>query len=108
MTRTDMSAATNVRLAPVAEYGIDPRGWSFFRALSGAAQRGISGHDGTRVLDTARQFHGYTTTPQRFVGLAPLGVAVPLVKDGSVLADETTAFDNAAQRIFAERLRSAR
>lgn len=107
MPSTDMGSAINSRLTTAVEYGPDPRGWGMFSRLSRVLQRGISGTTGTRVVDTQERFNGYTRSPQSFTGMAPLGLAAPIVKSTSVLSDERTAgaLDDTALRIFAERLK---
>ncbi len=110
MARTDVAAATNARLVPVVEYGTDPRGWAMFHALSGVLQRGISGREGTRVLERGAQWNGYAAPPQQFTGVAPLGNARPVVGRSSDLADERAAgpLNDLALSIFADRLRRGR
>lgn len=114
MGRTDVSRASNARTTAIVEYGIDPRGWSLFAALSGRHQRGLNGRDGTVVHGENAQrsptFTGYAVSPQRMTGLAPLGVARTVVEANSTLTDERAsgALDNAGLRIFAERLKRRR
>lgn len=110
MARTDVGAAINSRIVPQVEYGPDPRGWRLFNRLSGVLQRGISGTEGTRVIDAQDTFTGTTASGQSFAGMAPLGQARPQVAATSQLSDERAAgaLDDGALRIFAERLRRGR
>jgi len=108
--RTDVARAVNATTTQIVEYGIDPRGWSLFAALSGRHQRGLNGADGTIVhgVDGQRapSFTGYAISPQKMTGLAPLGLARPITAASSELTDERAggALDNAGLRIFAQRL----
>lgn len=100
--------AINARTRPVVDYGVDERGWSWFRRLSRALHGGISGSSSRTVIDTQRVFHGtIAAQPQEFTGMAPLGAVRPVVKAGSTISDERAAgvLDNGSMRIFAERLR---
>lgn len=113
--RTDVAAAVNSRLAPIVQYQVDRRGWAMFAALSGRHQRGLSGRDGHQTLGledhAGRAFYGVLPAAQYFAGMAPLGQARPYVAATSNLGDERAAggaFDDAALRIFAERLRRRR
>lgn len=107
MARTDVAAAINARVVPIVEYDPDPRGWGMFARLARVFQRGHTGHDGTRVLDLQQRFTGLLDSPQMMTGMAPLGSGLPVVKEGSVLADERAAgvLTDTSMRIFAERLR---
>lgn len=107
MARAGDGTAINAQRVTVVAYGPDPRQWGFFRRLSGVLQRAQMGREGTRVLDPVTTFHGTVDSGQRFTGLAPLGVAGPVVERTAELGDERSAglFDDTATRIFAERLR---
>lgn len=107
MARTGIAAAINARLVPAVEYGPDPRGWGFFNRLSAVIQRGNAGREGTRVLDLQYRFTGLLDSPQQMTGMAPLGLAAPVVPSTSELGDERAAgpLNDMALRIFAERLR---
>lgn len=114
MPRTGVAAASNATVAPVVQYGIDPVGLRMFAALARRAQRGVSGQDG-RIYhghsdDPAKSFNGLTSTPQRFSGVAPLGTPRAVVDPNTELSDARggTALDNAALRIFAQRLERRR
>ena len=108
MPRTDVAAAANSRVGRIVEYGTDPRGAGLFAALTGRTRRDL---DGARPVvdphrDGGRTFHGYTNTPQRFVGIAPLGLARPVSPTSSTMPNErsASALNDGALRIFAERL----
>lgn len=106
MARDNVGAARNARLTPIVEYGIDPVGWGMFGALSRVAQRATDATQGIAVLERIGKFTGYTTSPQHFAGMAPLGLSTPVVPAVSNIGDERSAmFDDTALRIFAERLR---
>ena len=107
MVRTDVGAAINARTTTIVEYETDPRGWRMFHALAGVAQRATSGLQGIAALPAGPAFHGYAQAPQKFAGIAPLGLARPVVPTTSTLQQERSAgaLDDAALRIFAERLR---
>lgn len=106
MARTDVAAAINARVVPVVQYDPDPRGWRLFTRLARAFSGGHTGRDGTRVLDLQARFTGLVDSPQMMSGMAPLGLARPITKDTSVLADERAAgvLNDTGLRIFAERL----
>lgn len=104
MARTDVAAAANARVTRIVEYGVDPRGAGLFASLTGAASGVLAG--ALRVVDPQRRFNGIAANPQKFVGLAPLGLARPVVKANAVLSDERASalIDDPSLRIFAERL----
>lgn len=106
MRRSDVAAAINTRVVPVVQYDPDPRGWRTFTRLARVFQRGHTGHDGTRVLDTQARFTGLIDSPQMMTGMAPLGNARTVTKDTSTLADERAAgvLNDTGLRIFGQRL----
>lgn len=107
MRRTDVAAAINTSVQPIVDYGIDPRGVGMFRSIAADGRRAVAGRQGTRVLDPVRRFNGLAVTPQRFVGLAPLGASRTVTPRSARMDGEPSmpTFDDTALRIFAERLR---
>lgn len=106
MARTDDSSAVNAEPGRIVEYGIDPRGWSMFAALSGAHRRDLVAKPA--VIERNPEHNGYMRPLQRLVGLAPLGLgtARPVAGGSSEIGDERSSqLDNPALRIFAERLK---
>jgi len=108
--RTGVAAASNAVVVPVVTYGADPIGLRMFASLARRYQRGVSGQEG-RIYhgasdDPSISFNGYTTSPQRMTGVAPLGTPRAVVDRQSELADARpgTPLDNAAMRVFAQRL----
>lgn len=111
MRRTSVDgAAINAQLAPETVYGIDPRGWAWFRQITGLNARAMAG--ATRVIDPVATFNGDTGhAAQSFSGLAPLvGGVKPDARESSQMSDERAAgaLTNGALAIFAERLRRGR
>lgn len=105
--RTDLAAAVNARIGQIVEYGPDRRpGVGIFAALNGRVGRELNGTRAVVDPISGSSFHGYTNTPQRFVGIAPLGVARPVTPTTSTLGDEREAnpLNDGALRIFAQRL----
>lgn len=105
----------NARTVPITEFAVDRRGWGMFARLAGVHQRGIDGTAGTRVLDpeTASAGGRYTGSTsavvQRFLGVAPLGLARPVAPTTSTLPEERAAgLADLPLRIFAERLARGR
>lgn len=107
MRRTDVAAAVNAAVRPIVEYGVDPRGAGMFEAIAGVGQRAGAGREGVRVLDPVRRFNGIAVTPQRFIGVAPLGVSRTVTPRAARLDGEPSVptLDDTALRVFAERLR---
>lgn len=104
--RTDAAtAAVNAEVQSVVSYGVDPRGWQMFAALSGAHNRALNTQPA--VIDTSHtDAHGWLAPLQRMRGLAPLvlGAGRPLVSKSSTLGDEVSdPGENASERILAER-----
>ncbi|WP_154793301.1 hypothetical protein [Occultella kanbiaonis] len=112
MARTDVAAAVNARVSAIVSYGLDRRGAGLFAALTGRTNGELNGS--RPVVDTARDggrtFHGTTATPQRFTGIAPLGIARPVAPTNGTMADELSAspLNDGALRIFAQRLARGR
>lgn len=106
-SRAPVSAAANSRQDLGVEYGVDPRGWGMFAALSGAHRRDLTQQ--RAVIDTSHTDHdGWVRPLQRLRGLAPLilGQARPITSRHSEIGDERSdlgGLDNAAERILAER-----
>jgi hypothetical protein len=109
MARTDSAAAINQSTDPVATYHTDPRGWSMFARLSAVLQRANAGGSG-HVYASQPMFSGYAAPPQQYTGMAPLGLARPVVPRADGLADqkEASPLNDVALRIFAERLARGR
>jgi hypothetical protein len=110
VARTDVAAAANARVRQVVDYGLDTRGAGLFAALNRRAQHELNGATPVVDPDRARTFHGVTATPQRFLGLAPLGLARPVSPTSSTMPHErsASAVNDGALRIFAERLKRRR
>ncbi|MBN9327808.1 MAG: hypothetical protein BGO38_07905 [Cellulomonas sp. 73-145] len=108
--RTDAAAAVNQTTDPIATYHIDPRGWSFFARLSGFVQRSNAGTNGSHVYAAQPIFTGYAAPPQQYTGMAPLGLAAPVIDRTATLQDqkESSPLNDTALRIFAERLARGR
>lgn len=106
MARTDVNQAGNAHVSQIVDYGPDPRGWSMFAALSGAHNRTLNRQPA--VIERHPEHHGYMRPLQRLMGLAPLGMGTAKAAAGpnAEIGDErSSALDNPALRIFAERLR---
>lgn len=107
MQRTDVAAAVNARIVPIVEYGPDPAGWRLFTRLTGWARRG-QGPTGA-VVDPHPQFSGPVALALNVSGMAPLGVARPVVETSSQMtAERTEGIDSSAMRVFAARLARGR
>jgi hypothetical protein len=108
--RTDIARAANARIVPVVEYGVDPRGWGMFSAVTAAAHRGLSG--ARKVIHPNPEFTGLAPSKQNFVGVAPLGLGGgrPVVNRNAQLdgARSDNGLDDPALRVFAARMRRRR
>lgn len=110
MPRTDVAAAVNLTIEPVATYHTDPRGWALFRRLSAAIAGPLNGRTGQHVYPSPNDFHGYAPSPQRFAGAAQLGAARPVVARSSTFTaeKEQNPTNDVAERVFLERSRRGR
>lgn len=105
MARGTDVPAINSTAGRIVEYGVDPRGWSMFAALSGAHARTLTSKPA--VIERNPQHDGYMRGLQRLTGLAPLGLGTkPAAGAAPEIGDERSSLlDNPALRIFAERLK---
>jgi hypothetical protein len=107
--RSPSGPAVNAQLAPVVQYAPDPNGWAMVTALTRVAGRAINGTESAPVVVRTNTFNGTMPSPQHMIGLAPLGLARPVVPRSSTMDKERSQlFDDTAQRIFAERLKRQR
>lgn len=116
MGRPLPGGAVNASREERTVYGVDPRGWALFAALSAVAQRGLNGTAGG-VYGTAKgapeaTWNGDLGRPvQSFLGqaaLGRLGLAQPIPDGGAAqLVNELSSgpLQDPAMRIFAARLR---
>lgn len=87
MPRDDFTAAPNAQMTSQVVYGVDPRGWGMFAALTGALNRGLTGQ---RAVVTGPMFGGVAQAPQKFTGAASLGTARPTTKRSSEMGDQVS------------------
>jgi len=111
--RRGAAGMINEQVEVHTDFGPDPRGTQMFAALNGAAQLGISGHDGLVYLgdqgSPERSFNGDLGHDlQRFTGAAALamyGAAQPISPTSATFetAHAANALTDAPLRIFAAR-----
>lgn len=107
--------AVNATRREEVVYGVDPRGWAMFAALSAVAQRGLNGGNGGVYAgdkgSPERSWNGdLGRVVQPFLGqaaLGRLGLAQPIPDGTAQLVNELSAgpLTDPAMRIFAARLR---
>lgn len=110
MGRTDVAAAANLTVEPIATYHTDPVGLGVFRRLMGSIADAVNGRTGQHVYAPADSFHGYAVSPQRFTGAANLGGARVVAPRSSTLDREKEASpaNAVAMALFAERMKAGR
>lgn len=110
MARTDVAAAANVTIEPVATYHTDPRGVGAFRRLLTSITDAVNGRTGQHIYAPQPAFHGYAISPQRYTGAANLGTSRVVTPRSSTIGQEREAnpTNAVAMQVFAERMRQGR
>ncbi len=110
MGRTDVAAAANLSVEPIATYHTDPAGVTAFRRLLGSIAAAVNGQTGQHIYAPAGSFHGYAVSPQRYTGAANLGAARVVAARSSTLDREKEASpaNAVAMALFAERMKAGR
>jgi len=111
MPRTDVSAAANQSIEPVAAFHTDPRGVGAFRRLIGSIAAAVNGQSGQWIYTNGGPtFNGYAVSPQRYTGAANLGGGRVVSPRSSTLSQEKEAnpTNTVAMQLFAERMRAGR
>jgi hypothetical protein len=83
--RDDFTAAPNARMTQAVVYGVDPRGFGTFTAITASLNRSLNGQ---RAVVTGPTFGGVAQAPQKFRGAASLGQTRPMGQPASEMGDQ--------------------